>query len=420
MRKRWPCRGFLFAAQNNIHSALAWFDRAIAADSALGNAWLGHGLCLVREGHREDGLRDLLVAASLEPQRSVLRSYLGKAFADAGDETHAQKELRLARELDPNDPTSWLYSALLRQQQNRVNEAAGDLQAAQDRNDNRSLFRSRMLLDEDRAVGSANLASIYRDLGMTEVSVREASRAVTYDNANTSAHLFLSDANNDLRDPTRFNLRYETVWFNELLLANILAPLGGGRLSQGVSQQEYSKLFESDGLSIATSTDYRSDQQLRERASQFGTYGNTSYALDLDYQHNNGVRVNNNLDDIEWNTTIKQQITPQDTALLLVQYENYHSGDNFQYYDPSQARPFFKFDEYEQPILVAAWHHEWAPGMHTMALAGRLVNEQFFRDPNTSQFLMVMKMDRAILSRQRSAPAGVSIIIAPLKSTPPN
>ena len=78
----------------------------------------------------------------------------------------------------------------------------------------------------------ANLASIYRDAGMTDVSVREAARAVTYDYANDSAHLFLSDSYNELRDPTRFNLRYETVWFNELLLANSLSPVGAGRLSQ--------------------------------------------------------------------------------------------------------------------------------------------------------------------------------------------
>jgi len=381
-------KGFLLAAQNNISAAISWFDQATAADSALANAWLGRGLCQIRRNRPEEGLRDLLVAASLEPQRSVLRSYLGKAFADVGDEAHANKELKLAREIDPNDPTSWLYSALLRQQENRINEAAGDLQTAQELNDNRSVFRSRLLLDQDRAVGSANLASIYRDLGMTEQSLREASRGVTYDYSNPSAHLFISDAFNDLRDPTRFNLRYETVWFNELLLANILSPVGGGRLSQEVSQQEYSKLFESDGLGFATSTDARSDKMLHEQAAQYGTFGNTSYALDLDYQNNGGVRVNNNLSDIEWNTTIKQQITPQDTAMILVQYENYHSGDNFQYYDQSRAQPFYKFDEYEEPILVAAWHHEWGPGMHTMVLLGRLVNEQYFSDKNTTQYLI--------------------------------
>src|SRR5439155_18020793 len=38
-------KGFLLAAQNKTRDAIAWFDRALAVDSALGNAWLGRGLC---------------------------------------------------------------------------------------------------------------------------------------------------------------------------------------------------------------------------------------------------------------------------------------------------------------------------------------------------------------------------------------
>jgi hypothetical protein len=382
--------GFLLAAENRTRQAAEWFDRAIAVDAALGNAWLGRGLCRMRHGDSAAGVKDLMVAAALEPQRTLLRSYLGKAYTDAYDYALANKEFELATKLDPKDPTPWLYSALLKQQQNRVNEAIGDLETSQERNDNRSLFRSRLLLDEDLAVSSANLASIYRDAGMTDVSVREASRAVTYDYANAAAHLFLSDSYNDLRDPTRFNLRYETVWFNELLLANLLSPIGGGRLSQQVSQQEYSRLFQADGLGLANSTLGRSDNKsVTELASQYGTFGGTSYAFDLDYQHNDGVRPNNGLDSIEWYTTIKQQITPQDTLLALVKYEDYHSGDNFQYYDPTNARPNYRFDEYQQPIVVGGWHHEWSPGVHTLLLGGRLETEQYFSDLAAPQLTLI-------------------------------
>src|SRR5207245_3011984 len=183
--------------------------------------------------------------------------------------------------------------------------------------------------------------------------VPQATGAVPYDSARASPLPFLTDSYNELRDPTRFNLRYETVWFNELLLANLLSPVGGGRLSQNLSQQEYSRLFESDGLHFANATLVRSDGMFTELASQFGTFGGTSYALDLDYRHNNGVRRNNDLDSIEWYSTIKQQITPQDTALLLVKYEDYHSGDNFQYYNPVGASRHFRFNEYQHPIAVA-------------------------------------------------------------------
>jgi Tfp pilus assembly protein PilF len=390
-------KGFLLAARNQTREAISWFDRAIATDSGLANAWLGRGLCKIRLGgflqtnnkSRKDGLEDLLVAAALEPQRALLRSYLGKGYADAGDDPRAARELERALTLDPHDPTGWLYSALFRQQQNRINDAIDDLELSQAHNDDRSLFRSRLRLDEDRAVRSANLASVYRDAGMDEVSVREAAKAVTYDYANDSAHLFLSDSYNELRDPTRFNLRYETVWFNELLLANLLSPVGGGRLSQHVSQQEYSRLFQADGLGVANSTLARSDNKsVQELASQFGAFGSTAYSLDLDYDYQKGFRPNNDLSSIEWYSTIKQQVTPQDTVLALVKYEDYHSGDNFQYYNQTDARPHFRFDEYQQPILVGGWHHEWSPGVHTLALAGRLITEQHFSDRSVPQLLL--------------------------------
>jgi tetratricopeptide (TPR) repeat protein len=392
--------GFLNAADNDVSEARKSFDEAIRLDPSLGNAWLGRGLCRIRRGDTMGGLTDLRTAAALEPNRALLRSYLAKGFHLEWDAANAFRELAVAKGLDSNDPTAWLYSALLKQQENRINEGISDLEESIDKNDNRRLYRSRLLLDQDRAVRGANLAGIYRDAGMTDVSVREAARAVTYDYANSSAHLFLSDSYNELRDPTRFNLRYETTWFNELLLANLLAPVGGGRLAQHVSQQEYSKLFESDGLHLANSTLVRTDGIITEGVSQYGTFRNTSYAFDLDYEHNDGIRPNNDLSRIEWYTTLKQQVTPQDSAFALIKYEDYHSGDNFQYYDQSQARPDYRFDESQNPIVVAGWHHEWSPGIHTLLLGGRLENEQQFRDRAAPQLVLDELADGSIASTE--------------------
>jgi tetratricopeptide (TPR) repeat protein len=382
-------RGFLFSARNRMSEARASFERAITTDGALGNAWLGRGLCKIRAGDTRGGLQDLETAAALEPNRSLLRGYLGKGFAQAGDPRRAAHELELARRLDPQDPTSWLYAALLNQQQNRFNEGIKDLEKSLDLNDNRLIFRSREMLDKDRAVRSSGLAPIYHDAGMAEVSEREAVRAVTYDYANYSAHQFLAQSYEALRDPTRFNLRYETLWLNEWLLANLLSPVGGTPLAQNISQQEYARLFEKNRVGFNSSTEYRSDGQLREIASQYGNVGNSGWALDLDYQHNDGVRPNNDLDRLEWYSTLKQQITPDDSALVLIKYENYHSGDNFQYYDPAKARPHFRFDEYEDPIVMGAWHHEWAPGVHTMVMGGRIITEQHFSDLAAPQLVLV-------------------------------
>lgn len=381
-------KGFLLAAKNKFSAAIESFNQVLGVDTALGNAWLGRGLCRIRRGDMEGGLEDLQIAVVVEPHRAILRSYLAKGFAQTHQTELAVNEFRLAKEIDPHDPTAWLYSALFNQEQSRVNSAIVDLEISKELNDNRALFRSKMLLDEDRAVRSANLARIYQDAGMNEVGLGEAARSVTHDYANDAAHLFISDSFGELRDPTRFNLRYETVWFNEWLLANLLAPVGAGRLPLTVSEQEYSRLFESDGLGLASSTTVRSDGQVRQLASQYGTFNNSSWAFDLDYQHNDGVRVNNGLARTEWYATIKQQLTPDDTVLLLTKYQDYQAGDNFQYYAPTNARPNFRFEEEQKPILLGGYRHQWAPGVHTMLLAGRLANEQRFSDQDANLLLL--------------------------------
>jgi Tfp pilus assembly protein PilF len=376
-------QGFLLSARNRTAEALAVFDQAIALDGGLGNAWLGRGLCRIRHGDAEAGRLDLQIAAATEPQRSLLRSYLGKAFNNAGDDRRADTELGIAKQLDPGDPTPWLYSALLEQQGNRVNQAVQDLERSQDLNDNRRIYRSGLLLDQDRAVRGANLATIYRDAGMIEVSAAEAGRAVNADYANYSAHLFLANSFNQLRDLKQINLRYESAWFSEYLVANLLAPVGAGTLSQSVSQQEYSKLFERDRLGITSSTEYFSHGEWIQSAAQYGIFGNSSYAAEVFYHHAGGIRPNNDLTQLATVLNFKQQLTPQDHFYLRGSYYNAEGGDVNDYYDQAEANLGLRTRERQEPTLLAGYHHEWNPGSHTLFLAGRL--QDTFEVKNANQ-----------------------------------
>src|SRR5204862_2468256 len=228
---------------------------------------------------------------------------------------------------------------------------------------------------------SANLAAIYQADGMEDVSVREAARGVDSYYATASSHLFLANSYNALRDPYRINLRYETPWFNELLLANLLAPVGGGPLSQYVSEQEYSKLFEADRFGISSTTTYFSTGEIRETASQFGIFGNVSYSLDTEFQYDNGRRPNNEITRSESYCQVKFQLTPQDTVFLQTKYQAVRQGDLLQYYDQRNAAPGLHFRELQQPaIILADYHHEWAPGVHALVLPVRLEYEIFFSD----------------------------------------
>ncbi len=365
-------KGFLLAAQNRTREAIGWFDQALAVDSALGNAWLGRGLCRIRRGDAKGGREDLLVAAALEPQRAELRSYLGKAYAATGDSPRAAKEFKLAEKLDPNDPTAWLYSALLNQENNRINDAVRDLEKSQSLNDNRSVYRSQLLLDQDQAVRSANLAAMYQDDGMSDVAVREASRAVNYDYANYSAHLFLANSYYGLSDPNLINLRYQTPTENEYLLANLLAPVGAGTLSPTISQQEYSPLFERNRLGVASDTEYLSRGAWTQSGAQFGTYENFSYAVEGYYRTDPGQRVNNDIEERQLSLMLKQQLTPQDTVYLQVKQYDANSGDLAQYYNQDLASPTYRLNEKQDPNVSLGYHHEWSPGVHTLFFAARL------------------------------------------------
>lgn len=439
-------RGFLLAAENNIAAARASFERAIAIDPALGNGWLGRGLTSLRKGEREAGRRDLHTAAVLEPTRSLFHSYLGKAFSNEAAswrnlfsgtnelETLANKDLARAAELDPDDPTPPLYSAIQRKQENRYNESVAELERSLKLNDNRRIYRSKFLLDQDKGVRSSNLASIYQNNGMTEVAVREAVRAVNADYGSAAAHLFLANSYDNLRDPRRVLLRYETPWFNEQLLANLLSPVGGGPLSQFVSAQEYSKMFEADGLGLNFVSEYRSDGSLRSIASQYGTFGNLSYALDADYQYDSGKKQNSDLSRFEGYATFKLQLAPTDSIFLQTKYQDLRTGDTLQRYDNDALRDIptntSRFRELQDPgFLLAGWHHEWSPGNHTLLLGSWLRNSQTFNADQTSQLQVLRDIggllppnadpgpfptDADLASRGLAARGNVPAAIAPL------
>jgi Tfp pilus assembly protein PilF len=397
--------GFVLTAEGNTEKAVQQFDEAIALDGALGNAWLGRGLARFFAGDREPGRADLQVAATLEPQRSLLRSYLAKGFAETRDLKHAESELALARQLDPNDPTPLLYSALLRQQQNRINEAVADLQESSRLNDHRALYRSRLLLDQDQSVRSANLAALYRDNGMIDLSVREAARSVNLDYANHSAHLFLANSYDALRDPRQINLRYETPWLSELLVANLLAPVNAAALSQTVSQQEYSRLFAGDELGFSSGTEYQSRGDWTQYGSFYGTEGRSGFAVDVLYRDLSGDAPNTDVEQFDLSAKFKQQLTAQDSVLFQAVYSDYESGDPRQYYDPTNASPTLRVKEKQAPNLFAGYHREWSPGNHTLFLAGRL-SDEFTLDDSAATLLITTRNSSNHITRvdQRLAP----------------
>ena len=100
--------GFLFSAENKLNDAKISFETAIALDSALGDGWFGHGLCLIKQGHVEAGRRDLLIAAALEPNRPIFRRYLSETFQHSRRRDNNAKESDRAPRGNTNTETTAL------------------------------------------------------------------------------------------------------------------------------------------------------------------------------------------------------------------------------------------------------------------------------------------------------------------------
>ncbi len=378
--------GFLAAAENDIDRATRSFDQAIALDGALANAWLGRGLTRFRRGDIEAGREDVQIAVTLEPQRGFLRSYLAKAWSHSGDGKNAVREMALAKELDPADPTAWLYSALILVQENRVNDAIRDLEHSQALNNNRRVIRAPLLLDKDRAVLSANQAGLYRDAGMPEVSLREAGRAASYDYASYSSHLFLAQSYDALRDREQIDLRHENAFLTEYLLANLLSPAAVGTLTPQVSQQEYSRLFESDRVGFSSSTEYLSRGDWRQSAVQYGSYRDFSYSAEAFYQGENGEQPNSEFEQTAFTLRLKHQLTARDHVYFHSTLYEAEGGDVLPYHNPNDAIRGYKTKEEQHPSLLGGYHREWSPGQHTLLLVGRAPDRLEVRNPEYLTF----------------------------------
>ena len=104
------------------------------------------------------------------------------------ENTLSADQFAIAKQLDPNDPTPWLYNAIRKQSENRPVEALRDLEKSIELNDNRAVYRSRELLDQDQAARGTSLARIYNDLGFQQLGINEATKSLSLDPSNAGAH----------------------------------------------------------------------------------------------------------------------------------------------------------------------------------------------------------------------------------------
>src|SRR5437667_375141 len=190
--------GFAHLTRVETREARAAFERAIELDQADPLPRLGLGLAKIREGDLAGGRVEIEIAAILDPRNSLVRSYLGKAYYEEIRTALAGKQFDLAKQLDPKDPTPHFYDAIRKQTANNPIEALHDINESIRLNDNRSIYRSRLLLDDDKATRTTSASNIYDELGFQRLAIVESAKALAYQYGNDQAHRQLAIAYSDL------------------------------------------------------------------------------------------------------------------------------------------------------------------------------------------------------------------------------
>jgi predicted Zn-dependent protease len=374
--------GFVQLTAYETKDAQASFDRAVQADAGFPLAHAGRGIARFRLGRLAAGREDLQTAVMLDPEESLYRSYLGKAYYEEYRSKDAGKEFAAAKALDPKDPTPWLYSAILLQTENRPVEALENLNGAIQRNDNRAVYRSRLLLDEDRAVRSTDLARIYNDLGFESLGLVSARRSADQSQSNYSSHLFLAGN-------YRLLPGFASSFLSETLQARIYQPVGVNsvrRDSQGglVGLNEYTALFDRprargyvSGSYGMTDTDLNSyfpgcgapcadffaiDDSNNWSGDLTGTYHNDRFSAKVEARafSDDGFRKNNEQDSHVYSAFVEGAATARDTIQFNAIVANRKTGDL-----PLRQIPLLiKFEEFEtdEYNFGLGWHRSYSPG----------------------------------------------------------
>lgn len=367
--------GFAYLTRIKVHQAKSAFEKAILLDQADPLPRLGLGLAMIREGDIEKGRREIEIAASLDPQNSLIRSYLGKAYYDEKREKQAGEQYALAKQFDPNDPSPYLYNAILKQSTNRPVEALYDLERSIALNDQRAVYRSRLLLDEDTAVRQANIAKIYSELGFEQRALVEGWKSVNTDPSNYSAHRFLADSYAALP-------RHEIARVSELLQSQLLQPINlnpvqpslslvdnqnvGGLGFATPSFNEYAPLFNRNRFTLSASGVGGENGTWGEEVVQSGVWDRWSYSIGQLHYESDGYRKNNDTTRDVYNLFGQLLVTPKTSVQIELRSSRSETGDIEQ--------RFFSYDFYPNLRIKDdrdsgrfGIHHQLSPGSDIIA-----------------------------------------------------
>src|SRR6185295_5854038 len=357
--------GFAYLTRVDIDEAVAAFERAITLDQGAPLPRLGLGLARFRTGDVAAGRVQIEIAVALDPGNALIRSYVGKAYYEEKRDGLAESQLRTAKELDPLDPTAWFYDAIRKQSTNDLVGALEDVQQSITLNDNRAVYRSRLLLDEDLAARSSSLGRIYRDLDFEPLALLEGWQSVDSDPSDYSGHRFLADVYSTLP-------RHEIARVDELFRSQLLQPINITPIQPQLAQastflmqnagptelafNEFNPLFDRNRWAIQADGVVGSNGTRGEDIAVSGVHDKLSYSVGQFHFETDGFRQNNDFEQDVANVFVQYRATPKTTVLGEIRSSKIDKGDLELLFNPDDYSPTQRETEDVDSLHLGARH----------------------------------------------------------------
>jgi tetratricopeptide (TPR) repeat protein len=375
-------RGFTALAEFRNAEAKSAFEQAITLSSADPLAHLGLGLAKISHGDLAEGRQDLEVAVALDSSNALLRAYLGKAYFEEKRYPLDAEQYSIAKSLDPLDPTSYLYAGILKQTVNRPVEAVQDLEKSIELNDNRAVYRSRLLLDKDRAARGTSLSRTYTDLGFTQLGINQATTSLGLDPSNASAHRFLSDSYRGVR-------RHEVARVSELLQAQLLQDANINPVQPSVAEtnlnivtlggpatpgfNEFTPLFEQNKVQLNATAFGGNNETYGGEAVATVLKDRFSFSLGGLIYDTDGWRPNNQLEQNIYNAYAQVALTPELNVQAEFRRRDSEEGDLAFNFDPDN---FLRDKTVKRDQNTARVGLRYSPAPNSNFLVSYIYNER--------------------------------------------
>jgi predicted Zn-dependent protease len=383
--------GFVRLGAADIAAAIDQFERAATLDQGAPLPHLGLALALMQRGDFVAGRQQLEIAVALDPANALTRSYMAKTYDAENRETLPATQFELAKRFRPNDPTPWLYDALVQLNRNRPVDALQNLLGAISRNHNRALFRSRLAMDADLATRSGGAGRVLRELGFEQLALVRGWSAAAVTPSDYAAHRMLADVYSA-------RPRYEIARVSELYTSQLLQPANLTPIQPQLGQQhptlfgraapselafsELVPLVTANGLRLQASTVVGANETLGEDVALAGLRDRLSYSVGQFHYETDGFRANNDFEQTIANAFV--QYTPSDRSSVQAELRSseVERGDLTRKFDSSQFSELARYSDSIDTLRVGAKTRLGTRGTLLSSIARQDVSQTYDAGPD--------------------------------------